>query len=56
MIGQSTMIVKDVDYARDFQTNVETITVAVSIPPGVDEASLRSIADEIPELTHLTIR
>ena len=50
------MSIEDVDYIRDFQSNVETITVAVSIPPGVDDAFLRSIADEIPELTHLAIR
>ncbi len=50
------MNIRDIDYSRDFQTNVETITVAVTMPLGADEASLRSIADEIPELTHLTIR
>ena len=50
------MSIRDVDYSRDFQTNVETITVAVNIPPGVDGALLRSIAEEIPELTHLAIR
>jgi putative Mg2+ transporter-C (MgtC) family protein len=50
------MSIRDIDYIRDFQTNVETITVAVTVPPGVDEALLRSIADEIPELTRLAIR
>jgi len=50
------MIAREVDYARDFQSNVETITVNVTIPIGVDGALLRSIAEEIPELTHLAIR
>ena len=50
------MTIRDVDYNRNFQTNIETISVSVSIPLGVDAALLRSIADEIPELTHLAIR
>jgi len=50
------MTIRDVDYNRNFQTNVETISVSVSIPLGVDAALLRSIADEIPELTYLAIR
>jgi len=50
------MTISEVDYTRDFQTNVETITVSVSVPLGVDDAFLRSIADEIPELAHLAIR
>ena len=50
------MSIRDIDYSRDFQSNVETITVSVTIPLGVDEALLRGIADEMPELTHLAIR
>jgi len=50
------MSIDDIDYNRNFQTNVETITVTVTVPPGADDALLRSIADEIPELTHLAIR
>ncbi|MCP4377622.1 MAG: hypothetical protein GY794_15770, partial [bacterium] len=50
------MSARDIDYRHNFQNNTETITVAVSIPPGVDDASLRSISSEIPELTQLTIR
>jgi hypothetical protein len=48
--------VRDIDYTRDFQTNVETITAVVTIPPGVDDAALRNIADDMPELTRLAVR
>jgi hypothetical protein len=44
------------DYSRDFQSNIETITFRMSIPPGVDEDLLHTIAEEIPELTHLAVR
>ena len=50
------MTIRDVDYNRNFQTNIETISVSVSIPLGVDAALLRGIADEIPELTYLAIK
>ena len=50
------MNVGNVDYNRDFATNIETITIAVSIPVGVDNALLRNISEEIPELTHLTVK
>lgn len=50
------MTVKDFDYARDFQTNTETITAVVTVPAGADDAALRSIAEEIPELTHLAVQ
>jgi putative Mg2+ transporter-C (MgtC) family protein len=56
VLQNKRMSVSNIDYQRDFQTNIETITIAVSIPPGVDDASLRSISSEIPELTKLTIR
>jgi putative Mg2+ transporter-C (MgtC) family protein len=44
------------DYSRDFQSNIETITFRMSIPMGVDEDLLHTIAEEIPELTHLAVR
>jgi putative Mg2+ transporter-C (MgtC) family protein len=50
------MHVKDIDYERDFQTNVETITLDVSLPLGVDDAQLRTVSKDIPELIKLIIR
>ncbi|MBT3201256.1 MAG: MgtC/SapB family protein [Phycisphaerales bacterium] len=48
--------IKDVDYMRDFKSNVETITLSISIPPRVDEALLRTINQDIPELNSMVIR
>jgi hypothetical protein len=50
------MSVKNVDYVRDFQTNIETITLDVSLPLGVDDALLRNISGEMPELIQLVVR
>ena len=50
------MSVRNLDYTRNFTTNIEIITFAVSMPLGADESALRTIAEDIPELTRLTIR
>ncbi len=50
------MLVKDIDYERDFQTNIETITLDVSLPLGVDDAQLRTVSKDIPELIKLIVR
>ena len=56
ILQNKRMSVRDLDYSRDFQTNVETITFGVSVPLDVDDALLRNIAEDMPELTHLTVR
>jgi putative Mg2+ transporter-C (MgtC) family protein len=48
--------IQDIDYACDFQANVETITFDVSLPLGADDSQLRNIAEDIPELIHLAVR
>jgi len=55
MLKSRGMEIRNVDYERDFQANLETITVDVGIPMGADNAQLRSLGRDMPELTRLSV-
>jgi len=56
ILNSRRMSVKNVNYVRDFQTDVETITFDVSLPLGLDDAMLRTVSEKMPELMKLIVR